>query len=616
MEHVLDNVISANNPGSLTLEAKDFDDDSRLIEGIYKDNVGIYCAGLYTAKGEEEIFPCGPASCLHQDISYLLTRYGHRNTYLNTESIGDIGKEYGSSDTGFNQADYQLDFERIRSGIHDEKYKPFMVKYLETIATLEQLLQFTGYMHSNKWTSKEFTAVFPNIQTPRYSLTKVDRELINMLRNPEKNIEMLKSKLTLDEDTGFYVNKDGIAYLCLHEFMLYEGKTIKSMLEACADSTYCCKYCKSPLTYNLDAETIDFTPLQYRAVYIFIEILNIVSYEEFIGQVIISAISKSLDKIELSADNIVPMSEAFTATYLYKLYTYLQDKVKMLNADGFIKFINHLWNKSGWDEETVSTLMENEERFDGFVHCCDIIISFKETTQITMETIVDILLKNVEGEGNPIQKMYLSDKSKLGIMTDLIIKAANNYIQLIQLPEILKEKIDLQRITIYLYLTSGTQLKPFYMNVWEYMCPVDGYHTFSGGKCKACGIDKDNVEKIFTKYEKEIRELITPPKTKMTKQKTSTRQIVIDAINKSPSTKPDILKDILLTDEYNDKLRDKLEQLVHIGKITEIPRTKENNCKILNYLISSPLNIESIQLELDALIIHASATMSKLITVF
>lgn len=616
MEHVIENVINGNNPGNLLLEKQEYVEDTKMIEGIYDNEVGVFHSCLYKPKEIEEDFPTGAGSIIHQDISYIVPRYGHRNTYINTESISNIEKDNSAADIGIDYSEYQKYFNRLRSGIHDETYKPHMVKYLETVATLEQLLDFSSYNKSNKMTADEFDKLFPSTIMTRYSASKIDKALVDALRNPEKNIEFLKSKLTLNKDIGFYVDKNGIPYLCLHEFMLFDNNSIKTMLEACADVNYCCKYCKSPLTYNLDAEGIDFTPIQYRVVYLFIEMLDMVSYEEFIGQIVIAAISQSINKLEMKYDDSLTLSEAFTATYVYKMFNYISDKMKLLSSDGFIKLVKHIWNKSGWDDEVVQTLISNEERFEGFTHCCDIILSFKESEHITMETIIDVLLKNIEGDGNPIQQLYLKDKTKIGKMVDLLINSANNYIQMLQLPMILKEDIDLQKVFIELFINTGKQIKPFYKLWWKQLCPVAGIHTFVKGTCKECGINEDNVEKIFDKYESKITAMLLPPSNKAPKQSCDTRSVILAGINQADIKKPEILNEILLTDSYIDKLRSKLEELIHIGKIEEIKNTKENCCKMLNYIISTSITAETISLELDALLVPAISITSKLITVF
>ena len=601
MESILNNIVTANNPGSLKLRETDYVEDSRFIDGIVNDHVAIYNACSYTPDTVGIEYPCGPESITHQDVEYLITRFGNRNTYMNTESLGNIVKENYATDMGVDEYDYQREYSLIKSGIHDEKYKPYMNKYLATIAAMETILDQATYNATDKLTKNQFEGQFPNMPTAKYTITKIDKELVDALHNPERNIELLKSKLQLNTDTGFYIDKNGIPYICMHEFMLYDGMSIKNMLEICADTNYCCKYCHSPLTFNLDANSIDFTPVQYRVIYLFIELLNMASYEEFINQAIIAAIAKSIEKLDLEQDNYVPMSEAFTATYVYKLFLYFDGKMKLLQTSTFIKFVNHIWNKSGWDEDTVNSLITNEERFIGFPHCCDLILAFQNTAKLTMETIVDILLRGMKDEGNPIQQLYLKDKSKLGEMTDLIIKSANNYIQTLQLKEIQNVDAKFKDPKIELFLSSGVQLKPLYLLCWKYICPVNGFHDMVKGTCKACGINESNVEKIFDKYEKDIQTMINPPTSKIPKQSTKSRDDVIAAINKAATTKPEVLPDILLTDKFNDQLRKKLEELLSRGHLDELPKTKENNCKILNYLLTTDIAPETIKLELDTL---------------
>lgn len=613
-------ILEYNNPtiGKIGINQELNLENFELLNGIRDENVGIFNSITYNLENnEEEIFPNGPRGILHQDVEYLLLKYGDRNFYTNTKLPGSLFVEFSPSELNIDDVIYFKKFNILRSGIHDHEFKPYLSKYIQTISILENNLNFDTYIKTNKLESKKYFSIFPDVQPINIKPGKFDKQLIEALKNPEKNIDLLREKLELNENTGFY-SRDGVAYICLHEFMLYEGKSLKEVVENCADSNFECKFCQSPLTYNTESPSILFDSTQYKLIFMFVATLNLASYEDAIEQVLINGISDSIDKLDIPSDKFVPMSEAFTATYLYKLYTHLHKQIKLVNVPVFLGYIETVWSKNGWDSEIVKNLVDNDERFIRFQHCVDLIITLKEAEKVEDKyPIIDIIMENFN-KSNPIQQMFVKDKSQFSKFVDLIFLNTNNYTSLDELNEIMKKSSTefIKKIT-NVYSQSSNSIQSYFQLWWKYICPINITHEFVKNECKYCKINENNYHEIYEKYKDKIEKIIIPDSSQSIKLSDKTRVEIIKKIQNEKSTIPSFIGERLTADIYVEKIRKKLEELIGIGRISELADSKEMNYKMLNYLLNNTdINGSRLKMEIESVATTDIPNIGKLVLKF
>lgn len=621
---MLSQLLEYNNPLSRIIVDNEFEDSNILIEGFKNNKLGIYTSNTnkFAENDENYIsFPNGPKGILHQDVEYLLRRYGDRNYYANINSPANIYKEFSPQDLNINEFEYRKNFDLIRSGIHDLTYRPYMSKYLQTISILETNLDFAKFDERNKMDEKMFLAYIPNYKDFKVPEVKIDKKIIQALKDPEDNFKFLEEKLTLDPDSGFYMYNN-YRCICKHEMMIYRGDSYKDIINDCANDRYLCQFCGSPLVYDVENELmVNFNNVQYRLIYLFVRILALTSHEETIQQILITNISSSIEKLEITEGDFQSLSEAFTATYLYKLYKELKKQFKMKFDAMFLNFVNDIWTKNGWNSSIVNKLMKNEERFVNFHNCTDLIIRMKESDKTVDEknTIIQVIMDKFSGKGNLIQQIFIKDKSALGEMVRLIMLMENNYTQLEDFDKITKnsDSSPFTKPTIKMNMFRGSSSEAFFSIWWKDLCPVNTIHQFEKGTCKYCKINKDNVHEIYLKYRKEIEEMVNPLKDSKVNYSTHSREKIIEMIKKSPDTIPAFLSQKVTADVYKDSVRKILEEYVGIGKINEIPTTKENNYRILNYLIkNTTINIDSVKIDLESLIIEGIRNIGNLVLKF
>lgn len=587
-------LIENADPTLPILEPSPYDENGILVNGIKNGTVALYTTTINSpidVKDKENVvlYPTGKKGVLHQDLEYLLPLASDRNIYVANSPPADVWKNTSPSIINVDADEYLESFRELSYGIHDESYKPYLSKYMRTLPALELRANYQTYKVKNGLSEKEIKSYFPDVPKLKYTEGKYDSELIRALRNPERYLDILRKKLTLDEDTGYY-SADGIGYICQHEWMMYEGKSLKNVLELCANEKGCCKHCGAQLFLVIEDESINFDGVQYRLIYLFLATLDLISYEEFISFLVRGAIQHSINELHIDPlDDYAAKTEAFTAAYCYKLIEKLEKVIKLEDTTALINYIHNVWRKSGWDDETTAAVLANDDYFLELSHCISVIKSFKDSELIKDDTssIVHVLMDGMVGEGNAIQRLYLKDKNKIGELVDLIILSANNYTQLKDWNSILKSSAQSFKPTVLKMGIQSLGLKQFFLLWWKGICPVATVHDFNKGTCKHCGINDKNVIEIYEKYEKKLIEMFKDDRTTTLKQKTISRDNTIADIKKAPLTIPKFVPDKVMSEVYIQKLRRILEQIVGIGPITELEVSKDNNCRIINWLLSA-----------------------------
>lgn len=619
-------IVNEENPFVPVLQSTELNDmNGNILHGLVNNHLFMKSGRVYSPNGSNEddlySFQVGPRGILHQDVAYMWEMYGDRNLFINTITPAQLYAKRHPDTFNIEPDIYRLDFSKIASGIVDEEYKSYMSQYMTTLPYIKTHLIYDNYHHVNKMNEKEFDKIFKSYSIPEWKPSIVDRDLMEAIKNPAKNIEILLKKLVLNEENGFY-SYNGIPLICQHEIMLAEGRSIKEVLETCANTKYCCRYCGSELVISIDDNTVELSALQFRLIYLFIQTFNISLYESFLLTVLSEAVQKSIEKLELEvSENYMEQLDAFTATYMYRLYDRLKGTIKFDDPSGLITSCNKAWSRAGWDEETVNTLMDSDERFYSFNHIFKLLVAFKAAAENTESDniAVKLLMEGMKGKGNYIQQIYLKDKTKLGQMVDLLLLSLNNNTQLIDLKKIFKsaDKTTLSIIPHDLQMKSAITLRKFFSIWWNIICPVNNTHEFNKGICKHCGINEKNVDEIYDKYADKIDTMLNPKRKEVTKQETGYRETIIKEINKQETKLPNIPNiDLIIADEQMKKLRAKLEDLIHIGPIPEVPLTKENNVKMLNFAIkTAKISSELLISELSSLIIKPNPLYGKLITV-
>lgn len=623
---MLGTILNEDNPFVQVLYRADLDEkDGTIIYGSVNNELELKYGQIYKPDQSKEeyiyMMQYGPKGLLHQEVGYMWEMYGDRNLFTNSTLPAQLYAKKHPDKFNFDVHEFNIEFAKIKSGIVDETYRPYLSQYLTTLPYLMSNLIHQSYIKTNKISSKEFEKLFPSHNVLQFKPTIIDREILDAIKNPTKNIDILSKKLKFNEENGYYCY-NGIPLICSHEIMLAEGKSLKEVLEACANSKYLCKYCGAELVIDLEDSSVDLNALQFRLIYLFIQAFNIPLYETFLLNVLTESVQKSIEKLELEiTDNYIEQTDAFVATYMYKLYLSLKKQITFDDVSGLISSCNKVWSRAGWDEQIVKSLMDNDERFYGFNHIYKLLIAFKKSTEEKYKDnyVVKMLLDGMKGEGNVFQKMYLKDKFKLGQLVDLIYLNMNNVTQLVEYPEIVKKSNATPVVNIIrnLSLNSGLSLKGFFNLWWQHICPVGIVHDFNKGTCKSCGINKDNIDEIYNKYYDKLVEIIQPKIKIELPTKTSHRKKIITDINSASNKAPGIKHiEELMDDKLVNKLRTKLEELLQIGHLDEIQINKETNIKILNYIISkSSLPSDILMAELSSLIIKPNSQYGKVISV-
>ena len=623
---MLETILNEDNPLIQIIHRSDLDDnDGNVYYGLIDDEVSIRSGLLYKPIQDTDdprfmSMQLGPKGILHQDVAFMWEMYGDRNLYTNTCAPAQLYSKKHPEKFNMDVDQFRLEFSRIHSGIVHDCYNEFESQYLMTMPYILTHLIYTKYHCTNRLSNKEFRSIYQDHPLQEFKPTIVDRELLQAIRNPGKYIEILLKKLQLNEELGYYCS-NGIPLICSHEIMLAQGCSMKEVLEACANRKYACRYCGADLVIDMDDTTVDLTALQFRLIYLFVESLNMLIYETFLLNILSEVSQRSLEKLELEiSDNYMEQMDAFIATYMYRLYLHLKKEIKFDNVTGLISTCNRLWSKAGWDDETVQTLMKNDERFVSFNHVYRLIISFKEASERkeSDNIALELFLEKMNGKGNTFQQIWSKDKSKLGELNDLIFIDANNNSQLIDWKSIIDHsKITMKVIPHELNLKSGLSLRSFYHLWGEYICPINSVHEFVKGTCKHCGFNDKSIDAVYEKYLDKLINLINPKSKPYVNNKDEHRTELIKQINSQSTKVPDITgMEEIMSDSNMNALRKRLEELIGIGHLAEIPVSKEMNAKMINYLLNSvKMSADTISVELSSLIIKPNPLYDKLLMI-
>lgn len=579
------------------------DDKTEIINGLLNDSVTQQYSHNYEyldAQNEDPEFTFkNIKGVLHQDMNYLLQMSGDRNIYIGTNTPAQLFMKKNPQIYNIPFNKFYEDFSKIHSGISNLNYKPHLNKYLDILPYLKTHEINDNYICENRFDVKIWNNYFPSYTLKQFVPKKIQREIEEALKNPSKNIDYLKSNLDLNKDLGFYCYQD-VPLICLHEFMLAEGKSMKSIAERCSNSKDVCRYCGGELIVDIEAYKLDLPKLAYRIIYTLTDLLHLGIYQEQLENLIKTSVQVSIDNLELDDldDNELKIN-AFVATFAYKIFKDLQKDMAIRNSSNFLTMIRDCWSKVGWDNQIVENLMNNEERFYEYNHILNMILKFQENiSQLDIvNTITYLFLQGIKDHENPFQKIYLKDKLKLGEMVDMMLKILGNTTSIEDYKLIINdsEKTNLNIVLNQVDIKSGSGLKSFFSMWWKYICPVNLIHKFEGDKCKFCGInqkDSNSIDSTYEKYKSDLEKIINPIIEKSFHQTITYRTNIIKSIESQPETIPKLMNmDFYLKDEYSEILNKKLCDLIHIGDISELEVNTKNNIKLLNYILSE-MNIK------------------------
>lgn len=588
---MLNRIIENENPTIPLLERTSYRDDASIIHGISNGVVADYTAMLNkTIKtNTDPEYPSGPVGVLHQDLMYLLARAGDRNVYIASHNPNSLFAVASPQQLGISIDEYMNEFQKLSYGIGSDEYKPWLKEYEYVRGILDQNRHFQSYLVDTAKLQYEHS--YPIVGK---EIFKIDPEISKALREPEANLDFLKRTLQLNPKTGYYM-ANGIAYLCLHEFMRLENYSVEEILNACGNSKGLCKYCGAALFSTFDDSTINFGANQYVVVYRLADCLALAVYEVPVIVLIQNAIRKSLTAIDLEQDDTYQQKvDGFTAAYCMKIYEMLKSIItNSQNEQRLLSTIKLLFHKAGWDDHTVQDILDS----DYFLDIANVVAKIRglkeEERRIDRWEPSQIL-----NEKSAFYKAW--KEGKLGeIQERLTLHAMNQPLtdwSTIEPDEKTKSE-ELAKATGVV----SDPMKAFFIMWWKTICPVHAEHEMVKGECKYCGITEKTIDKTYSKYKKELEAILSPIQTNDVKQ-TTIRDNVIKEIEASPVTVPPFVNDKLLTDVYVRPMRELLEEFLQMGHIEEVKLGKETNLKILNYILKrTAISAEQVKVELIAL---------------
>lgn len=487
---------------------------------------------------------------LHQTTYFLMSNYGDRNYYVN-KAPAELWAELSPTSLNIDEYDYFNVLTKFKTGVYEPEYHENEIQYMNTIAYYKKHMLLQPYTKISTLEKKLSSQYFTNQNVRFIEKVMIDKSLLRYLKNPIGNMKELKIKLKYDEDTHFYTYK-GIGYICLHEMMRYEGKSIKEVFNLCANSKMRCKYCGAEIVYNTQQDEMELTAVQYSLIYEFVISLKLDNNENYLVSSIIRIIINNIQTFHLNEK-----VDGYVSLFLYKLYKQVNPKTK---KSSFLDFCETIWQNNLWTKEQIEYSIKDDKRYPGLKDLYELILEIKNVEKNKdTNTLPYILLgPKLDENKTPIQKLYLKAPLELGELTKMIMMDIYNYTFLIDYETIEKtnEKNSFEKRTIQIINEKSNKQKNINQNI-----------TFTQEHNK----HKENVISEIKKQNE-----------------------------KYPSIKLDL--DLLLSDSKINDVYTVLQNIINIGSLNDIfPINKTNVIKMINYIYS--LNKDVLINELTYLLI-------------
>lgn len=370
--------------------------------------------------------------------SYMMDCFGDRNYYANLTKaeLWDVLKP---SKLNVEEFDYFDTLNNFSSGAYDPKYRDYESPYLATLAYMNFHMKLGSFEGNNRLDEKTFREFISDKNTKEVEFIHIDRNLKIYMKNPIKYLKEVQEMLRYNNELHFYCYH-GIPFICKHVMMKYEGRSLNEIYNYCANNKSMCKFCGAEITYDSDNDDVVLNELQFSLLFTFIVSLKLMSYDNYIANLLVSILSASIKKLEITKDKgYAQKINGFVSLYLYKLYKELGIK----NSDtSFVDFCKGIWNRNGWSEEQIKYSLNDTSRFLNFTEVLNTIKELKDeekTNKNDLNSIKHVLLGRFLNENsNPIQKLFLRSPEELGKLTDMINKDTRNYTSLVEFAKILK----------------------------------------------------------------------------------------------------------------------------------------------------------------------------------
>lgn len=360
----------------------------------------------------------------------------------------------------------------------------------------------------------------------KYNITLIPKDLQNKFNKPGRYFDEIKNVLKLDKETGFYsyyLESSKIPILCIHEYMIYEGKPLTEVSISCYRKGKC-KYCGQELNAYHEQLKESLPPKIYDLIYKYMETIN-ENIEE--SSLMFTLFSLIYDSIKINVDkadvkNYDASIVAFTGLYLYAVYVKTKDSIKYnMKINKFLDSIKIYWSEVGWTIETVKNVINNSTMFSNMSNMANIIKEKIYSNEITFLDLLPISIlfeKNVKPTDlnkleakTKMQKLWLSGEDKIKAFNEAfenillsrwqfnLIKQSIEYVS--------KEKINTTFDVLDIKLSKTNNGENFFSKTCEIFCPVSKFHKWNDKSvCVNCGLkkDKSNQKDVYNKYQIEI----------------------------------------------------------------------------------------------------------------
>lgn len=449
-----------------------------------------------------------------------------------------------------------------------------------------------------------------------FSIYKVPKELMQMFGRITKYWKVIKDKLFLDANTGYYCykvsdrnvvtkgdndTKQSIHIICKHQAMILENKDVNDIAKECYINGIC-KYCGQELIAYNDISEFVLPPAAMSLIIQFAESFK----KSYSTDNIIYAVNEYIiRKIEKEGISVYSTNECvgYTSLYLIKLcmlikennFDIIEYKVKALLS----KLSKHLASL-GKSEQDIKNILDNVEMFEDINNFIAILKTTGITSSVTNTSNNDgnkhMLIEDIMFNGigrtavNGIQKLYNEDKAKM-FETHLALRSLINslYNTSIDISDI-KEDLDLIYDTIKNTINDNGY--NFFKQSSKYYCPINFYHEFEGNKCIHCGITQNmkNIEDVYNKYSDTINNISIEEPIVINDKIKKDYNIKVKQQNENIDS---IIEEIKETDIniYKDIIK-KYVEYTNIIKIDDNMKTKNSDYyKDLSIVLNIPYDI-------------------------